>query len=353
MYEEKILIGTDTSSGIAPKILDAIAEASHIKTLPYGTDIITEECKIVVEDIFEKNDLEIIPMVSGTASNSLALSSFLRSYGSVICHSDAHINKDEGGAPEFFSGGGKLLTISNSLGRIKAHDFQKKIDEINFKRKSRSLISGVSITQLAENGTLYTLDEIDAINEICKKNKLYLHMDGARFSNALVSQESISPAEATWKVGVDCLSLGATKNGAMAAELIIFFNKTLASEAQNLIKQTGHVIPKTRFVSAQLNAWFKDGLWLELAKLANKNALYLKNQLSEFNNFNILYPTQGNEVFVEMSKLSYDKILKLNIIPNLWNKIDEDHLVIRFVTSFETTVSQIDEIIVRLKAYFN
>jgi len=178
-------------------------------------------------------------------------------------------------------------------------------------------------------------------------------MDGARFSNALVSQELISPAEATWKAGVDCLSLGATKNGAMAAELIIFFNKTLANEAQNLIKQTGHVIPKTRFVSAQLNAWFKDGLWLKLAKLANKNALYLKNQLSEFNNFKILYPTQGNEVFVKISILSYEKILKLNIIPNLWDQIDKDHVVVRFVTSFETTVIQIDEIIDRLKTYFN
>ncbi len=352
MYEEKILIGTDTTSGIAPQILDAIAEASHIKTLPYGDDIITEQCKNVVKNIFEKSDLEIIPMVSGTASNSLALSSFLRSYGSVICHSDAHIDKDEGGAPEFFSGGGKLLTISNSLGRIKAEDLLKKIDEINFKRKSSSSISGVSITQLAENGTLYTLDEISAISEICKKNNLYLHMDGARFANALVSQKLISPAQATWKVGVDCLSLGATKNGAMAAELIVFFKKTLANEAQNIMKQTGHVISKTRFVSAQLNAWFKDGLWLELAKLANKNALYLRNQLSEFNEFKILYPTQGNEIFVKMSNLSYENILKLNIIPNLWKQFDKDHLVVRFVTSFETTKCQIDKIIERLKTYF-
>ena len=352
MYKEKILIGTDTTSGIAPQILDAIAEASNIKTLPYGHDVFTEKCKNVVKNIFEKCDLEIIPMVSGTASNSLALSSFLRSYGGVICHSDAHINKDEGGAPEFFSGGGKLLTISNSLGRVRAQDLIKKIDEINFKSKSSSLISGVSITQLAENGTFYTLDEIDAISKICKRNNMYLHMDGARFANAIVSQGLISPAEATWKVGVDCLSLGATKNGAMAAELIIFFNKTLANEAKYLIKQTGHVISKTRFVSAQLNAWFKNGLWLELAKTANKNALYLRNQLSEFNNFEILYPTQGNEVFVKMSKSSYYKIIKLNIIPNLWNQIDKDNLVVRFVTSFETTITQIDEIIDRLKTCF-
>ena len=352
MYEEKILIGTDTISGIAPQILDAIAEASNTKTLPYGNDIFTEECKNTVQNIFEKSDLDIIPMVSGTASNSLALSSFLRSYGNIICHRDSHINKDEGGAPEFFSGGGKLLTISNSQGRIESEDLLKIIDEINFKRKSTQVISGVSITQLAENGTLYSLDEIDAISKICKKNNLYLHMDGARFSNALVSQRLISPAEATWKVGVDCLSLGATKNGAMAAELIIFFNKTLAREAEYLIKQTGHLLSKTRFVSAQLNAWFNSGLWLELAMLANKNALYLRNQLSQFNDFKILFPTQGNEVFVKMSNLSYDNILKLNIIPNLWNKNGKDHLVVRFVTSFETTTNQINEIIERLKTCF-
>ena len=352
MYEEKILIGTDTISGISPQILEAISEASNTKALPYGHDVFTEECKNMVKNIFEKSDIEIIPMISGTASNALALSSFLRSYGNIICHIDAHINKDEGGAPEFFSGGGKLLTISNSLGRIEAKDVLKKIDEINFKCKSNLLISGVSITQLAENGTLYMPDEINAISKICKKNNLYLHMDGARFSNALVSQELISPAEATWKVGVDCLSLGATKNGAMAAELIIFFNKTLAREAKYLIKQTGHVISKTRFVSAQLNAWFKDDLWLKLARLANKNALYLRDQLSVFNAFKILYPTHGNEVFVKMSDSSYNNILKLNIIPNLWNQVDNNHLVVRFVTSFETTTSQIDEIIDRLKTCF-
>ena len=352
MYEKKIFIGTDTTSGISPQILDAILEASNIKTLPYGNDVFTEELKNIVKNIFENNNIEIIPMVSGTASNALALSSFLRSYGSVICHSDAHINKDEGGAPEFFSGGGKLLTISNSLGRIKDLDLLKKIDTINFKLKSNQVISGVSITQLAENGTLYSLSEIEAISKICKKNNLYLHMDGARFSNALVSQGFISPAEATWKVGVDCLSLGATKNGAMSAELIIFFNKALAKEAINLIKQTGHVISKTRFVSAQLNAWFKDDLWLKLAKLANENAIYLRDQLSIFNDFKILYPTQGNEVFVKMSNTSYDNILKLNIIPNLWNQFDNNHLVVRFVTSFETTTSHIDEIIERLKTYF-
>ncbi len=352
MYENKILIGTDTVSGIAPEILESITLACKTSTLPYGNDIYTEKCENIVREIFEKNDLEIIPMMSGTASNSLALSSFLRSYGSVICHENSHINKDEGGAPEFFSGGGKLLTMSNSLGRLIGKDILSKVEEINFKGKLNPVISGISITQLAENGTLYTLDEIKEISKVCKKNNLYLHMDGARFSNALVSQELISPSEATWKVGVDCLSLGATKNGAMAAELIIFFNKTLAREAKYSIKQTGHVISKTRFVSAQLNAWFKDDLWLELAKLANKNALYLRNQLSEFNDFKILYPTQGNEVFVEMSNLSYDNIIKLNIIPNLWSQAGKDHLVVRFVTSFETTKSQIDEIIYRLKTCF-
>ncbi len=351
MTKKKIFIGTDTVSGVAPQILKAVLTASKTKTLPYGNDIFTKKCERTVKKIFQKNDLEIITMMSGTASNSLALASFLRSYGNVICHNNSHINQDEGGAPEFFSGGGKLLTLSNTLGRIKAEDLLKKIEEINFKGKLNTVISGVSITQLAENGTLYSLDEIRAISKICKKYKLALHMDGARFSNALVSQSPLSPAEATWKLGVDCLTLGATKNGAMAAEIIIFFSKDLAKEAKYHLKQTGHLIPKTRIISAQLNAWFENDLWLNLAKFANQKASYLRKKLSKFKDFKILFPTQGNEVFVEMSKISYNNILKLNIFPKLWNK-KNNCVVVRFVTSFETTTDEIDEIINRLNTKF-
>tara|TARA_B100000989_G_scaffold266726_1_gene220404 strand:+ start:1479 stop:2543 length:1065 start_codon:yes stop_codon:yes gene_type:complete len=349
MNKKKILIGTDTVSGIAPEILKAISLASNQNSPPYGDDIYTKKCRNIVRRIFEKQDIEIIPMMSGTASNSLALSSFLRSYGNVLCHGESHINKDEGGAPEFFSGGGKLLSISNNVGRLTYKEINEKLDELNFKGKQHTKICGISITQLAENGTLYCQKEIMSISKICKKNNFYLHMDGARFSNALVSQETISPAEATWKIGVDCLSLGATKNGAMAAEIIIFFNKDLAEEAKKMIKQTGHIIPKTRFISAQLNAWFKDGLWLRLAQKANENAMYLSSKLSKFNDFKLLYPTQGNEVFFKINKKTYKKILELNIIPNIWHKINEDEIVIRLVTSFETKFSLTDEIVERLK----
>ena len=351
MNDKPILMGTDTISGVAPEILDSIILASKIKTLPYGNDIFTKECKEIICKVFEKENLEIIPMMSGTASNSLALSSFLQSYGSIICHDEAHINNDEGGAPEFFSGGGKLLSMRDNLGKLKAKQLKIKIDNIIFKKKNTESLSGVSITQLAENGTIYKKKEILEISKICKNHNMFLHMDGARFANALVSQ-NISPAEATWKLGVDCLSLGATKNGAMAAEVIIFFNNKLAFEAKNKIKQTGHVISKTRFISAQLNAWFKDGLWIKLAKSANNNAKYLSDQLSLFRDFKLLYPTEGNEVFLKIENKTYDQILKLKIIPNLWSKVNDDELVIRFVTSFETQKSQIDELIKRLSNQF-
>ena len=351
MNDKAILMGTDTISGVAPEILDSIISASRVKTLPYGNDIYTKECREIICKIFEKENLEIIPMMSGTASNSLALSSFLQSYGSIICHDEAHINNDEGGAPEFFSGGGKLLSMGDNSGKLKAKQLKIKIDNIIFKKKNTASLSGVSITQLAENGTIYKKKEILEISKICKNHNMFLHMDGARFANALVSQ-NISPAEATWKLGVDCLSLGATKNGAMAAEVIIFFNNKLAFEAKNKIKQTGHVISKTRFISAQLNAWFKDGLWIKLAKSANNNAKYLSDQLSLFRDFKLLYPTEGNEVFLKIENKTYDQILKLKIIPNLWSKVNDDELVIRFVTSFETQKSQIDELIKRLSNQF-
>ena len=352
MIRKKILLGTDTVSGIAPQILKAISLASEENTPPYGNDIFTDDCKNTIRKIFEKQDIEIIPMMSGTASNALALSSFLRSYGSILCHSEAHINKDEGGAPEFFSGGGKLLTIPNNSGKLNSIDIREKLNQLNFKGEQRSNISGISITQLAENGTFYSKNEIMSISKICKENNFYLHMDGARFTNALVSQKNISPAEATWKIGIDCLSLGATKNGAMAAEVIIFFNNDLAEEAKKIIKQTGHVIPKTRFISAQLSAWFKDDLWLKLAKKANENAKYLSKQISKFNDFKLSYPTEGNEVFLKINKKTYEKILELNVFPNLWRIINDDEIEIRFVTSFETDFSLVDEIINRFKTSF-
>jgi threonine aldolase len=351
MKKNKILIGTDTISGIHPKILEVISIASKEKTLPYGNDIFTKECKDIISKVFEKEDLEILPMISGTASNSLALSSFLRSYGSVLCHAQSHINKDEGGAPEFFSCGGKLIPIANILGRVTANELNNKIEEINFKGKQSFNICGVSITQLAENGTVYTSDEIIEISKICKKNNLYLHMDGARFSNALAFQKHLSPAEMTWKVGVDCLSLGATKNGAMAAEVIIFFDKELAIEAKKLVKQTGHVLSKTRFISAQLNAWFKNGLWIKLAKKANSKAKYLSSELSKFKQFRLIYETQANEIFVEISKNTYEEMLDLNIISNLWSSANNGNYIVRFVTSFETEKSEIDELLLRIKTF--
>ena len=344
-------MGTDTVSGIAPEIMNSIISASNTKTLPYGNDVYTKECKETICKIFENDKLEIIPLMSGTASNALALSSFLPSYGNILCHDEAHINKDEGGAPEFFSGGGKLLTISSKSGKLKANNINNKIDNINFKSKQASKISGVSITQLAENGKIKKKNEILEISKICKKNNMFLHMDGARFANALAYQ-NISPADATWKLGIDCLSLRETKNGAMAAEVIIFFNTQLAKEAKNRIKQTGHVISKTRFISAQLNAWFKDGLWLKLANSANKKAYYLSEQINLFKDFQLLYPTEGNEVFLKIENKIYDQILKLNIIPNLWSKVNNYELVIRFVTSFETETSDIEELLERFSSQF-
>ena len=352
MKNKTILMGTDTISGIAPEILESIIAASKVQDLPYGNDAFTKETKRIISNVFEKKEIEIIPMMSGTASNSLALSTFLRSYGSILCHSESHINKDEGGAPEFFSGGGKLLDINNVSGRLNAKDIEFKIKLSNFKGKINSKISGVSITQLAENGTIYNINEIKAISDVCKKNELFLHMDGARFANALAFQNNISPAEATWKSGVDCLSLGATKNGAMAAEVIIFFNTDLAEEAYNQIKQTGHLLSKTRFISAQLNAWFEKGLWINLAKSANQKASYLNEKISILKEFELLYPTEGNEVFFKIHKDTYKMLLKLNLFPNLWCYLNSEMLVVRFVTSFETKQEEVEEMVSRLYANF-
>ena len=196
----------------------------------------------------------------------------------------------------------------------------------------------------------YSFEELKQIGDLCKSNNLFLHMDGARFSNALVYLKK-RPAEVTWMLGIDCLSLGATKNGAYAAEVIVFFNKKLINNFKYHQKRTGHVLPRMKFISAQLNAWLEDDLWLRLAKKANKSAKNLREILKKFTNMKFLYPTHGNEIFVETSKQFFKKINSVKIFPKLWAKKKDDKVILRFVTSFDMDEKVISEIASRLKLF--
>ena len=269
------LFASDNVTSACPEVMDAVIEANSGISESYGDDEWSSRLKEKLSEVFETN-VEVFLTVSGTASNALALSALAPVYGKIYCHELSHINTDECGAPELFTGGAKLNPMRSSNGRIKA----KELDEIV--RGSGNVHvtqpSVVSITQSCETGTVYQLDEIQEISKIAHKHKMSVHMDGARFANGLVSL-GVSPAEMTWKSGVDVLTLGGTKNGCLAAEAIIFFKPEMVGNFPFLHKRSGQLLSKMRFISSQLNAYVSDDVWIRNASHANAMAKILSEGL--------------------------------------------------------------------------
>ena len=254
-------------------------------------------------EIFEK-EVIVFPTASGTAANALALSTMTPSFGNIYCHRLSHINVDECGAPEFYTGGAKLVNLDGNNGKIIAEELDNNISGKGVVHHTQP--SSVSITQLCETGVAYNLDEIKKISEVAHKHDLNIHMDGARFANALVSL-NCTPAEMTWKSGIDVLSFGATKNGCLAAEAIIFFKPELVGNLAFLMKRAGHLLSKMRFVSAQLDAYISNEVWLKNAKHANAMGKKLSQGLLKHRNIELAYPTDANEVFVKIPKNIIDQ----------------------------------------------
>ena len=278
----------------------------------------------------------VFPTSAGTAANALALSTMTPSFGNIHCHKLSHINVDECGAPEFYTGGAKLVNLNGIDGKITAEELDKSITGKGIVHHTQP--SSVSITQLCETGEAYKLDEIKKISEITHKHNLNMHMDGARFANALVSLDC-SPAEMTWKSGIDVLSFGATKNGCIAAEAIIFFKPELVGNLAFLMKRAGHLLSKMSFVSAQLDAYITNEVWLRNAKHANAMGKKLSQGLDQHKNIELAYPTDANEIFVKIPK---DIIDQLNSEGYTINDDEWDGKAVRLVTAWNTNLSDIE-----------
>ncbi len=340
---ERVKFASDNVAGACPEVLDAILKANEGDSTPYGNDPISTELQDKFSEIFEK-EVIVFPTASGTAANALALSTMTPSYGNIYCHKMSHINTDECGAPEFYTGGGKLVTLNGVMGKITAEELDQSIGGKGIVHHTQP--SSVSITQVCETGEVYQLDEIKKIAEITHKHNLNFHMDGARFANALVSLD-VTPAEMTWKSGVDVLSFGATKNGCLAAEAIIFFKKELVGDIAFLMKRAGHLLSKMRFVSAQLDAYISNDVWLRNAKHANKMGKKLSEGLSKHNDIEIAYPTEANEVF---AKFPREKIEHLNSEGYKMNEEELDGKAVRLVAAWNTKDSDVDELLNSIKA---
>ena len=332
---ERVKFASDNVAGACPEVLDALMKANEGDSAPYGNDDYSKVLQEKFSEIFEK-EVIVYPTASGTAANALALSTMTPVFGNIYCHKLAHINTDECGAPEFYTGGAKLIPLTGINGKITPEELEKNISGTGIVHHTQP--SSVSITQVCETGEVYELDEIKKIADVAHKHKLNMHMDGARFANALVAL-NCTPAEMTWKSGIDVLSFGATKNGCIAAEAIIFFKPELVGNISFLMKRAGHLLSKMRFVSAQLDAYISNDVWLKNAKQANEMGKKLSDGLVKHNSIKLAYPTQANEVF---AKFPREMIKHLNSLGYKMNEDELDGQAVRLVAAWNTLNSDVE-----------
>ncbi len=332
---------SDNAAGATPEVLSAVADANHGTAMAYGADDWTARLEAAFADLFE-TDIAVFPVATGTAANALALSALTPPHGAVYCHEFAHIAVDECGAPELYSGGAKLISLTGAHGRIGAGTLEGALDGAGWGVQHHVQPAAVSLTQLTEDGTVYTADQVAELCGIAKARGLAVHMDGARFANALASL-GCTPADITWRAGVDVLSFGGTKNGALAAEAVVFFDRDKAQDFLYRRKRGGHLFSKMRFLSAQLLAMLEGGRWLDWAGHANAMAARLADGLTALDGITLAHPVDGNIVFARVPETLIDRLRDGGAVFHLWPYADGP--TIRLVTSFATRADDVDALI--------
>ncbi|MFY9969659.1 MAG: low specificity L-threonine aldolase [Roseiarcus sp.] len=342
---------SDNAAGVAPEILEAIAASSRVNAPAYGEDDYTARAEAMLSEIFETRVAAFL-VATGTAANALALSSLAQPWSAVFCHEEAHVHDDECGAPEFFSGGAKLVGIPGWGGKITPDELRETLDRFPRGLVKSAQPGALSLSQATEAGTVYWRGEVGELCDIAHSAGVGVHMDGARFGNAIVASQ-LSPADMTWRAGVDALSLGATKNGALACEAVVFFDPEQAMELAYRRKRAGHTLSKGRFLGAQMEAYLKDGLWLRLAERANHAAQRLSEGLAAARGLRLAWPTEANEVFVVAPNAAVDGWRAAGARFHEWStrslapdqRPGDHERLVRLVTSFETQQSEIDQLL--------
>jgi threonine aldolase len=327
---------SDNNAGISPEVLAAIVEANQGHVVGYGHDDYTERAQAAVSEIFEK-ECAVFFVSNGTTANCLALSAFLESYHAVITHEHSHLETDECNALAHFVPGVKAIPVGGPNGKIHPEAI---IQIVSSQRPVHgSLPRVVSLTNLSELGTVYRPDEIRTISNAAKRLGLILHVDGARFANA-VAFIGCSPADLTWRSGVDVLSFGGTKNGLGFGEAIVFFDPSCAGDFEYRLKQTGQLASKMRFLSAPWLGYLKDGLWLDRARHANSMAERLENLIRGLAQAEVLYPREGNAVFARIPDHAVDKLHERGW--RFYNDVGPDRAA-RLMCSWDTTEEDVNE----------
>jgi len=338
---------SDNGAGVAPQILDAIVASSRVNAPAYGVDEFSARAETLLSEVFE-TPVKAFLVATGTGANALALGALARPWEAIFCHEEAHVHDDECGAPELFAGGAKLVGIPGLAGKITAAAFEETLARFPRGLVKSSQPGALSLSQATEAGTLYSVDEVASLSRIAHAAGVAVHMDGARFAYAIVALGA-TPADLTWRAGVDVLCFGATKNGALACEAVVFFDPGKANTFAYQRKRGGHTLSKGRFLGAQMCAYLEHGLWLELAARANAAAQELADALAAAPGVRRAWPTQINEAFLVAPTASgeswrkagarfYDwstRALAAELLPQAGETL------YRFVTSFETSDAEI------------
>lgn len=325
---------SDNCYGAAAEILDAVAKANTGAEPSYGGDPITTRLQTKFSELFEC-ELRVFPVISGTAANALSLSTLVPPHGAIFCHAQSHIAVDECGAVEQFTHGAKLIGLNGENGKLTPPALEAALAPIRKGDVHSVQPAAVSITQSSEFGTVYRAAEIASIAEIARAHGMKLHMDGARFANALAAL-GCAPADVTWRAGVDVLSFGATKNGALGAEAAIFFNPADARDFEYRRKKSGHLVSKMRFVSAQLEAYIEGGRWLNHAARANALAARLAEGLRGIDGSAIALPVEANAVFAHLPNAVITRLREADAKFYDWAPPKDGRTLVRLVTSFAT-----------------
>lgn len=345
-----MIFASDNWAGAHPAIARRLLDESAGFSSPYGCSELDELVEQKFSELFER-EVAVFFVGTGTAANSLALASVNRPGGVAFCHREAHMVEDECGAPEFFTHGARLVPVDGDNGKMDPHHLQAEINRFppGFVHSGQPM--AISVTQATEIGTLYQSEEITAISKIAQAKGLPLHMDGARFANAVAALQ-LTPAELSWKLGVDILSFGATKNGCWCAEALVYMNPEMAKDLPFIRKRAGQLFSKTRFIASQFDAYLQDNLWLALAAHANAMGQRLQDGIRQSRHARLAWHAETNEIFCIVDKAKAAWLRQQGAVFYDWNPphakqddIAEHEVLLRLVTSFASQPQQIDRFV--------
>lgn len=338
-----IELRSDNAAGVAPEIMAAINAANAGSALAYGGDDWTSQLRATVREVFEHADAEVFPVISGTAANALALAGLCPPWGAVLCHETAHVLRSECGATSMFGGGAVVRGVGGEQFRITPDSLREAFDATRWGDPHHSQPSVLSLTVPTDHGTVYTPQQVAELTAVGRERGLRAHLDGARMANAIAAV-GCSPADLTWRAGIDAFSLGAMKNGALSTDAIVCFDPVVSEQLVYRVKRAGHVASKMRFQSVQLTAYLTNDLWLRLARHAIAAMARLADGLRALD-VEFLNEPDVNMLFVRLDPAAADRMAELGL---LFYRMATD--TVRLVTSFQTTDDEIVEALSRIKS---